>query len=89
MTTPAQHRQALANMTALYGSRSAPQPLHRPRSPHDALRELQAGARSLADLVESWEQMPAPGDLAGVRATLAGLGRVAAELAGGQPDAAA
>jgi hypothetical protein len=88
MSTPAAHRTALVGLQRLYGAGSQPQPLHRPRTPHAALRELQIGARSLADLVESWELPPAPGDLAGVRATLAGLSRVAAELVGGPPDAA-
>lgn len=87
MPTPAQSRAAVANMAALYG-RGAPQPLHRPRSPHAALRELQAGTRSLADQVDGWTLPPSAADLAGVRATLAGLSRVAAELAEGPPDAA-
>ena len=87
MTTPAESRAALRNMAALYGP-GAQQPVQvqRSRSPHAALRELQAGARSLADQVDGWTLPPSPADLAGVRATLAGLGSVAAELAGGPSD---
>jgi hypothetical protein len=88
MATPSEHRRHLAGLQSLYGAGGQPVRLHRPRTPHAALRELQIGARSLADLVESWDQLPAAGDLAGVRATLAGLSRVAAELAGGPHDAA-
>jgi hypothetical protein len=86
MPTPGANRRYMAGYAAVYGPCAPTPPVHRPRSPHAALRELQAGTRSLADQVDGWTLPPTAADLAGVRATLAGLARVAAELAGGPSD---
>lgn len=79
MSTPAQHRQALANMQALYGT---PPRIHSEPSEAELLAQVRTGAQGLAERVQAWGEGTTPGvsTLADAERAAAGLQRVLGQL---------